>query len=190
MGEGFDGREYQARVDAMAAGGMDMHGEADLVGTLRPSSVLDAGCGTGRVAIELARRGIDVVGVDVEASMIAQARILAPDLTWLVADLVGLDLGRTFDVVVLAGNIPLFSAPGTNRALIGSCASHVGEVGTMVAGFQLGRGYTVDDYDAACDDAGFTLIERWATWDRQPFGPAAGYAVSLHRRLAFGSGSA
>lgn len=184
MSATFDGPEYQARVDALAAGGMNMHGEADLLRSLRPSSVLDAGCGTGRVAIELARHGIDVVGVDVEASMIAQARILAPDLTWVEADLVGLDLRRSFDVVVLAGNIPLFSAPGTNEALIGSCATHVNDAGSMVAGFQLGRGFTPDDYDAACSKAGFRLAERWSTWDRQTFGPGAGYAVSLHRRCA------
>ena len=50
-------------------------------------SVLDAGCGTGRVAIELARHGVDVVGVDVDASMIGEARRRAPELEWVEADL-------------------------------------------------------------------------------------------------------
>src|SRR6202162_4237663 len=113
----FDGRAYQARFDELAAKGLDVHGEATLVLSLRPKSVLDAGCGTGRVAIELARHGVDVVGVDVDGSMIAEARRRAPHLQWAQADLATLDLGRLFDLVVLAGNVPLFCPPGTRSAL-------------------------------------------------------------------------
>ena len=52
---GWDGDDYQARFDKRAREGANVHGEADLVMTLRPGSVLDAGCGTGRVARELCR---------------------------------------------------------------------------------------------------------------------------------------
>ena len=149
---------------------------------LEPRSVLDAGCGTGRVAIELARHGVDVVGVDVDPSMIAEARRRAPDQTWLEADLVELSLGREFDVVVLAGNVPLFARSGTQDALVASCAAHVAAGGALVAGFQLGRGYDLIAYDAACAGAGLSLVERWGTWEREPFVAGADYAVSLHRR--------
>src|SRR5271163_1689841 len=104
----FDGEAYQTRFDRLAAQGVDVHGEASLVLSFEPTSVLDAGCGTGRVAGELARRGVEVVGVDVSASMIAEARRRAPDQLWLEDDLSTLDLGRHFDVVVMAGNVPLF----------------------------------------------------------------------------------
>src|SRR5687767_2785244 len=104
----WDGDRYQQRFDALAASGANVHGEADFVAAYEPSSVLDAGCGTGRVGIELARRGVDVVGADVDASMLATARRLAPDITWVETDLAALDLGRSFDVVLLAGNVPLF----------------------------------------------------------------------------------
>ena len=60
------GSEYDRRFEDLAAAGMDMHGEADLVASYAPESVLDAGCGTGRVAIELSRRGHAVVGVDLD----------------------------------------------------------------------------------------------------------------------------
>ena len=96
----------------LAASGVHVHGEADFVTGLGPASVLDAGCGTGRVAIELARRGVEVVGVDADPSMVATALRLAPDLTWVTSDLADLDLGRRFDVVVLAGNVPLFDPAG------------------------------------------------------------------------------
>src|ERR1700733_6653252 len=60
------GEEYDGRFARLAAQGHDVHGEADLVGSLGLHSVLDAGCGTGRVAMELARRGLNVVGVDLD----------------------------------------------------------------------------------------------------------------------------
>ncbi len=177
----FDGRRYQARFDALAERGMDVHGEAALVRWLGPATVLDAGCGTGRVAIELGRHGIEVVGVDVSRSMIAEAGRLAPDLDWVEADLATLDLARRFDLVLLAGNVPLFCPADSRSALVASCAAHVVAGGRMVAGFELGRGYELWDYDVACERAGLVLEDRWSTWDRRPFGDGDGYAVSVHR---------
>ncbi|HEX8769176.1 MAG TPA: class I SAM-dependent methyltransferase, partial [Acidimicrobiales bacterium] len=153
----WEGRSYQARFDALAAEGQDVHGEANFVLDLEPGSVLDAGCGTGRVAVELARHGVDVVGVDVDPSMLATARARAPDVTWLEADMTSLDLGRRFDVVVMAGNVPLFTAPGTNPSLVSACARHLGASGSLVAGFQLERGYSLAEYDTHCAAAGLTL---------------------------------
>lgn len=181
----FDGKEYQRRFDALAERGVDVHGEATFVRSLSPRSVLDAGCGTGRVAIELARYGIATLGVDADPSMIAEARRLAPDLDWLEADLVGLELARRFDVVVLAGNVPLFTQAGTEHELVVACATHVGPGGALVAGFQLGSGYALSRYDESCEAAGLHLSERWSTWSREPFG-AGNYAVSVHRAVASG----
>src|ERR1700712_2397787 len=87
------GAEYAARFRALAASGKDLHGEASFCAALvEPgSSVLDAGCGTGRVAIELVRRGYHCVGVDTDASMLAEAERDAPDLRWVQADLSSLE---------------------------------------------------------------------------------------------------
>src|SRR6476646_4542699 len=94
------GDEYQVRFDALAASGQDVHGEATFVETLLGPgsgvSVLDAGCGTGRVGIELARRGFEVTGTDRDPEMLATARRLAPGIDWIEADLASLDLGQTF----------------------------------------------------------------------------------------------
>jgi ubiquinone/menaquinone biosynthesis C-methylase UbiE len=178
----WDGDDYQARFDRLAAAGTDIHGEATFVRAYEPASVLDAGCGTGRVAVELARHGIEVVGADVDASMLATARGRAPDLAWVEADLTELELGRTFDVVVMAGNVPLFTRPGTEAALVAGVARHVAAGGLLVAGFSVDRGYRVGDYDAHAAAAGLALVERFATWDRQPWRPGGDYAVSVHRR--------
>ncbi|MEY2402970.1 MAG: hypothetical protein QOD38_521 [Acidimicrobiaceae bacterium] len=177
----WDGDDYQRRFDRLADAGQDVHGEALFVMRLRPQSVLDAGCGTGRVAIELARQGVDVVGVDSDASMLDVARRRAPHLEWVQADLTTIDLDLVFDVVVLAGNVPLFTPPGTEAALVAGCARHVGPTGALVAGFQLDRRLSLADWDAHCAAAGLALAERCATWDGEPFVHGAAYAVSVHR---------
>ena len=180
----WDGDAYHRRFADLAATGVDVHGEADCVIRLGPASVLDADCGTGRVAAELARRGVDVVGIDRDASMIATARTLAPTVEFEVVDVGGADLGRTFDLVLMAGNVPLFTPAGTQWALVAGCARHLSADGCLLAGFQLGRGYTVVEYDDACRAAGLELVERWSTWDGDPYAADGDYAVSLHRRAA------
>lgn len=179
----WDGDDYQRRLDASLAD-TDPHGEVVFVQRYAPQSVLDAGCGTGRVAIELAKRGVEVVGVDASESMLATARRLAPPLAWVHADLADLDLGRTFDVVVMAGNVMHFTPADTTAAVVAGCARHLAPAGVLVAGFQLRRDYDLDTYDAETASAGLELIERYATWDLDPFDDAGDFAVSVHRRPA------
>lgn len=175
------GDDYDAQWRALAASGESVHGEADLVCHYEPGSVLDAGCGTGRVAIELAARGIDVVGVDLDSTMIGHARLKAPQLTWIEADLVSVDAGRRFDVVVMAGNVMIFVEPGTEAAVVANMARHTEPGGYVIAGFQLGRSLGVADYDAAAADAGLEHVDRFSTWERAPWTPDDAYAVSVHR---------
>ena len=177
----WDGEEYQRRFDSLAAQGRDVHGEATFVQALGPATVLDLGCGSGRVAIELDRRGIAVVGADPDGSMLAAARERAPHVEWVEADGAGLRLGREFAVVVMAGNVPLFTAPEGRPGLVAGAARHLAPGGLLVAGFSLDRGYGTDDYDADARAVGLELVERFATWDRAPFA-GGDYAVSVHGR--------
>jgi len=163
----------------MEAAGVDPHGETDFVMTYRPASVLDAGCGTGRVAIELARRGVEVVGVDLDDGLLAAARTKAPDLAWHLADLASVQLGRTFDVVVLAGNVMIFVAPGTEAAVIANMRAHLAPGGRIVAGFQVQAGrLPLAAFDAHATASGLALTERFATWAREPY-TGGDYAVSV-----------
>jgi SAM-dependent methyltransferase len=175
------GAAYDRRFEELAASGADVHGEASFVASFEPAAVLDAGCGTGRVAIELARRGIDVVGVDADPMMLEVARRKGPDLAWVEHDLAILDLGRRFDVVVMAGNVLLFVVNGTEATILERLARHLVAGGRLVAGFSLGSGLALDRYDAMADDAGLVLEDRFATWERAPFEAGADYAVSVHR---------
>jgi 2-polyprenyl-3-methyl-5-hydroxy-6-metoxy-1,4-benzoquinol methylase len=170
-----------------------MHGEATFVAALGGRSVLDAGCGTGRVAIELARRGFELVGLDADSGMLSAARAKAPDLEWVEADLTSFDLPavqsepdpdgrRRFDVIVMAGNVMIFVVPGTEGAVLERVAAHLRPGGAVAAGFQLQQGrLSLDRYDELATAAGLTLAERFATWDRQPWTPGSDFAVSVHR---------
>jgi SAM-dependent methyltransferase len=180
--------EYDARWESLAASGQAPHGEADLIAWLvreraLTGRVLDAGCGTGRVAIELARRGFDVVGVDLDADMVAVARRKAPELTWLVADLATMRLDSRFPLVAMAGNVMVFARPADHRGIIETLAGHLEPNGLLVAGFSLeAGGLTLSTYDSLCAASGLELHDRWSTWDRQPFADTHDYHVSVHRR--------
>jgi SAM-dependent methyltransferase len=74
--------------------------------------VLDVGCGAGRVALELQRRGIDVVGLDASELAAASARIRGVKEVWSSRLE---DLGeqvRSFDTFILFGNnFGIFETP-------------------------------------------------------------------------------
>ncbi|WP_134741750.1 class I SAM-dependent methyltransferase [Nocardioides sp. 503] len=184
---------YARRFRALAERGQDIHGEAALVNALvePPARVLDAGCGTGRIATRLHEQGYDVVGVDVDSSMLREARADAPELDWREADLATFDLGRTFDVVLLAGNVIPLLEPATLAATARRLAAHAEPDGLVVCGFGLDADHLpgdcpvtpLDDVDAAFAEAGLVPHERFATWDGAPYDDG-GYVVTLHRRLA------
>ncbi|MEY4605962.1 MAG: hypothetical protein RLY45_722 [Actinomycetota bacterium] len=184
-----DLEEYHTRWERMAATGQSSHGEADLVESLRPSSVLDAGCGMGRVAIELARRGVASAGVDLDDDLLRYARLDAPHLAWHHADLATMRLGEVFDVVVMAGNVLPFTDAVHRAAAVATCAAHLADGGHLVAGFTLAASIgptavapvALGDYDEWCNAAGLSLVDRFATWERAPY-DGGGYCVSVHRR--------
>jgi SAM-dependent methyltransferase len=173
---------YDERFRRLAEAGLNPHGEADLVASYGPATVLDGGCGTGRVAIELARRGVAVLGVDADPDMIAAARTKAPELEWVTTDLADRDRPQRFDVVVLAGNVVPYVAPEHRARAVTACVAHLAPGGRLVAGFQLRPGWpTPENYDVWCAAAGAELVNRFATWERAPYA-GGDYVVSVHRR--------
>jgi SAM-dependent methyltransferase len=189
-----DLEEYASRWRRLDAEGRSTHGEADLIELLarevagpdRTPTVLDAGCGMGRVGAELVRRGCDVVGVDLDADLLAYARRDHPDIEWVEADLSTFDLGRTFDVVAMPGNVMIFCRREDLSAIAERAAAHLEPGGVVVAGFSLDvdpEAATLADHEAAFAAAGLVLDRRFATWDGAPFEAAtADYAVTIHRR--------
>jgi 2-polyprenyl-3-methyl-5-hydroxy-6-metoxy-1,4-benzoquinol methylase len=178
-----DLEEYFARWNRLEETGQSAHGEADFIESLRPASVLDAGCGMGRVAIELARRGIDVVGVDLDDDLLVYARRAQPSIHWVHANLANLRLDRRFDVVAMPGNVMNFCRPADRRAILHSVADHLETGGMVVSGFQVERqddALTLADFDALCASCELELVGRSATWQDDPY-LGGDYAVSVHR---------
>jgi SAM-dependent methyltransferase len=98
-----------------------------VVDALPPTgSVLDLGCGTGRLSNVLAQRGYDVIAVDESEAMLAHLDVRVQAVQRRIE---GLDLGRKFDAVVLASN--LINTPDTNQraSLLSTVRRHLNQVG-------------------------------------------------------------
>ena len=119
--------------------------------------------------------------------MLEAARRKAPALTWIAGDLTdpALDLGRTFDVVVMAGNVLIFVPPATEGHVIANAARWLRSGGRLVTGYSLRPGgWAPSDHDALAAAAGLELEDRWSTWDREPFTPGRRLRGAVHRRPA------
>ena len=179
---GGRGQGYDEAFRRLAASGQDVHGEAAYVDALLPrgARVLDAGCGTGRVAVELARRGHDVVGVDNDPSMMAVARTYHGP-RWVEADLAELDLpDARFDLVVAAGNVVVFLAPDTERRVLARLAAHLEPGGLLVSGWRTDR-LAVPAYDGWAREAGLQQVLRHRAWDGSPWQDGADWCVAVDR---------
>lgn len=174
---------YVERFRSLAAEGADLEGEARLVDAMVPpgSRVLDAGTGTGRLAAALHRRGHEVVGVDVDPELIAAARSDHPGPTFVEADLSMLRLEESFDLVVCAGNVMVFLAPGSERAVLGRLKAHTRPGGRIVIGFRREGAYPYDRFDEDVAAVGMSLEHRFATWHLDPFTEDSDFAVNVLR---------
>ena len=179
---------YIQRFRDLAAQGMDLVGEARLIDAMlaRGSRVLDAGCGPGRVGGHLASVGHDVVGVDVDPVLIAEAATMHPAARWIVGDLAELDLAAVgvsepFDAIVCAGNVMTFLAPSTRAEVLRRLRAHIADGGRAAIGFGAGRGYSFDEFLADAADAGWASDLLLSTWDLRPFTPESDFLVAVLR---------
>jgi SAM-dependent methyltransferase len=124
-------------------------GEAELICANAPAgaSVLDLGCGTGRIARGLVERGLAVVGVDQSADMLAHA----DECETVHAPIAGLDLQRRFDVVLLASHLVNTPDDVERRALLATAARHTSEDGVVLA-----QAHPPEWFDEVSDGTGGT----------------------------------
>jgi SAM-dependent methyltransferase len=127
----FLGKAYWApgttRVQAFTTGTeQEVDFLIDELGLTPGMHVLDAGCGPGRHALALGRRGIGVVGVDLSSDFVALAREAAGDLPveFHVGDVRAIDYDREFDAVVCLcqGGFGLLGGGEHEEAVVGAFA--------------------------------------------------------------------
>lgn len=86
-------------------------------------SVLDLGCGTGRLDFALADIGYEICGVDISDEMLVAARSRQSSLNFLSGDIRVVRLNRKFDVVVSLFHVMSYQI--TNEDLLAALASAI-----------------------------------------------------------------
>ena len=158
------------------------------------ASVLDLGCGGGSpVAVNLASHSVHVTGVDSSPTLISLSRSRLPEQEWIVADMRGLSLGRTFDGV-LAWDSFFHLKPDDQRGMFSVFAAHAGKSTLLMfnTGPTSGEGigsYRGDplyhasldaaEYERLLDLSGFEIIDHTVEDPK-----AGGRTVWLLRRVA------
>ena len=100
-----------------------------------PELVLDLGCGTGKMTIELAKRGYDMTGIDFSPEMLDIARNeaehlgLSDKMLWLCQDMTDFELYGTVDVTVSCLD----------------CVNHLTSQKSLQACFDLVHNYLIPD---------------------------------------------
>jgi SAM-dependent methyltransferase len=139
-------------------------GESQIVDAAVPpgASILELGCGTGRILRPLAALGHPVTGVDDSLDMLARS----PDLPTVHSSIHSLRLGRTFDVVLLASTM-INADPGTRRGFLATVRHHLRDDGIAV--FQQnppGWFETFEHAEPVRDDpGGIRRLIRSARWE-------------------------
>jgi ubiquinone/menaquinone biosynthesis C-methylase UbiE len=114
------------------------------------TSVLDLGCGTGSLAVEIARSGVShVIGVDPAAAMLAIARHRegGNHVTWIEADARSLRLQQKFDLIVLTCHaFQCFLTEPDQSAALQTIACHLAPNGKFIF------------------DTRNPLVEEWKEW--------------------------
>lgn len=175
------GRDYSDVYDAIY-GTKDYAGEADLIERMlarhrvpRPCRLLDIGCGTGRHALVLARRGHEVTGVDRSPFMLAHARQAAEREArlghtaprFLEADARRLDLGERFNAALMMFTVLGYQNDATDvSAALAAVRAHLEPGGVFI--FDVWNGLAVlahgpDKRTATATDGTATVVRTSST---------------------------
>lgn len=128
--------------------------EPDIIAAAVPAGahILELGSGVGRVTYPLLERGFTVTAVDESADMLARVRG-ARTIRGPIEDL---DLGETFDVVMLASFLVHAGDEEVRRGILRTCARHVADGGCVLIQRE-GADYHTDVPRERVDPSGFTV---------------------------------
>jgi SAM-dependent methyltransferase len=130
--------------------------------------ILDLGCGTGRLACELAARGHQVTGADPAAAMleVARRRPGGARVRWIETDAAGLSGPARFDLVIMTGHVfQLLLSDQDVRAALAAVGRHLAPGGRLA--FETRN----------------PLVREWQYWsprETRQHVEAAGLAADVH----------
>ncbi len=104
--------------------------EPEVVASAVPAggSILELGCGAGRVTHALVERGFAVTAVDESPEMLARVR----GARTVLSPIEDLDLGETFDAVTLGSFLVHAGDAAVRRALLLTCVRHLAPGGVVL----------------------------------------------------------
>lgn len=129
-------------------------GEPEVIAAAVPegASILELGSGVGRVTHALLERGFTVTAVDESAPMLERVR----GARTICGPIEELDLGETFDVVLLASFLVHTGDVGVRRGMLRTCVRHVAEGGCVLIQRE-GEDYHENVPRERKDPSGFTV---------------------------------
>jgi SAM-dependent methyltransferase len=128
--------------------------EPEIIAAAVPAGarVLELGSGVGRMTHALLERGFEVTAVDESPDMLERVR----GARTICSPIEDLDLGETFDVVLLASFLVHAGDAEVRRGLLRTCARHVAEGGSVLIQRE-GEDYHVNVPRERVDPSGFTV---------------------------------
>jgi len=131
------GRKYDS--ESFTQGTM---GECDFIereiGFNKSIKILDIGCGTGRHAIELSKRGYNVTGIDLSDSLLSRAKGKAQKqglkIDFLKYDARNLPFNNEYDLVIMLceGAFPLMETDEMNYEILKNATKSLKENGKLI----------------------------------------------------------
>jgi len=126
-----------------------------------PTLVLDLACGTGGLTAVLARRGYDMIGIDISAEMLAIARQKdAAGILYLQQDMCGFELYGTVDAIICAcDGINYLLEDADLARTFALCANYLNPGGILI--FDINTEYKFkhiladNTFAATCEDAAY-----------------------------------
>jgi magnesium-protoporphyrin O-methyltransferase len=157
--------------------------------------LLDAGCGTGALAIEAARRGAQVIAIDLSPTLVGLARERAPhdlgtgSVTFLVGDMFDPMLGH-FDHIVAMDSLIHYQAQDIVRVLAGFAAraessllfTFAPRTAALTIMHAVGRMFPQGDRAPAIEPVAEATLRRLLSSNRA----LAGWHAARTRRIASG----